>query len=206
MSLKKIAIAFLTLACPLSGFQESHGAVVVSGSKNVLFTDPGVYDFDFTISSTEVAPITITGFTLALQDANGATPIVNTDFTDFLQFEYTANPFLENKAASSDFIGAGFGFSITSVDNNGSPLVLNPGESTLLFSIPMNVLTTGDVLLENPALAGLTTLASPGFPSGVPFEFSGAATTAVPEPSTFALLGVAGCAALMRRKRKTILA
>ncbi|MCD0459879.1 PEP-CTERM sorting domain-containing protein [Roseiconus lacunae] len=193
-------IALMT--CLLVGMASlSHAAVVLQGT-DVTFNGAGVYNFEFTATAVGQTE-TISGFTMPLQLANGATFQSEIPDSSLSDIEFTPNSLLETKGASSDFTLSGFGFSITSVDANGSPLVLNDGESAVLFTIPMNVFVPGEVLVENTALAQLFALTGASSVQLSP-EFS-AAAQAVPEPASIAGAGslcLLGGGMIYRRRRR----
>ena len=177
----------------------SKAAVIIEGQDQV-FTGPGVYTFDFTVTAVGQTE-TIAGFTMPLNTANGASFLPEVPDTSLSDIEFTPNPLIETKGGSSDF-GA-VGFSITAVDGNGSPLVLNDGQTAVLFSIPMNVIAVGDVLVENPLLASLFDLTGASDVQFAP-SFS-ASVQPVPEPASMAALAslclIGGGVAVRRRKR-----
>ncbi|WP_149498594.1 hypothetical protein [Roseiconus lacunae] len=175
-------------------------AAIVMEFDDVSFSGPGLYTFDMTVTAVGQTE-SISGFTMPLQVANGTTFVPETPDTSLSDIQFTPNALLETKGASSDFTANGFGFSITSVDANGSPLVLNDGESAVLFSIPMNVLTSGDALVESPALSALFSLTGA---SSVQFGpgFSGNVVTAIPESGSTIALGCLGIGLMYRRKRR----
>jgi hypothetical protein len=130
-------------------------------------------------------------------------PVADTSggFSDIL---FTPNPFLEAKAASSNFIDVGFGFSISAFDNDDTPLILNDGESVVLFSIPMHVSAAGIVLEENLQLFNLMSITRTGLdPESAPvLRIGPAIAQAIPEPSSAGLLAMmGGVAGVLRRRR-----
>lgn len=175
----------------------TQAAVTLQGSTET-FSGPGVYTFDFTITAVG-ENYTIVGFTIPLANLNGALPLLETPDISLSDLQFTPNPLLELRLASSDFTGSGFGFSISSEDANSSPLVLLDGQSAVLFSIPMNVTTTGPVLGENLPLATLQTITTT---TGSAPVIGFAPAVAIPEPSTLGLASIAVAGSLLRRRRR----
>lgn len=198
-----LLVAVVSLVCVPS---VARGAIHIQGSTNV-FTGPGIYTFDF-VATAVGENYTIQGFTIPLLNPNGAMPLPEDPDTSLSDIAFTPNPFLELRLASSDFTGSGFGFSISAEDANGSPLVIDNGQSVVLFSIPV-MISTGpsqmeplDVLTENGPLATLQTITLVNG-SVQPASFGAATFQAIPEPSAATALACGGLVTgLLRRRRR----
>jgi len=183
----------------------AHGAITVAGSV-LPFDGPGLYTFDFVATAVNQAE-TIQGFTMPLSNRGGATPVAESPDISLSDIAFDPNPLLELRLSSSDFISGGFGFSIAAEDSDGSPLVLAEGESAVLFSIPMQVLSPGVVLAENVDLATLRTITTPTGPAEI-VGFTPAGSVAIPEPGGVSLLAFSAVIAIgygIRRRRDAML-